>query len=89
MSSESSLLGVTCVFYTAEMAPVPRDTFAMARTVKDEVRRLVDRLPEDATWADAADLVLLHERLAHGRKDSAEGRKAALKDVETEFGSIG
>jgi hypothetical protein len=26
-------------------------------TVKEEARRIVDRLPEDATWADLADII--------------------------------
>jgi hypothetical protein len=59
----------------------------MAETsVKDEVRKLVERLPEDATWEEAADLIAMHERLARARRESAAGQKVSLEEVEKEFG---
>lgn len=42
-------------------------------SVKDEARRIVDQLPDDATWSDLAHLVAMHERLARARRDSAAG----------------
>jgi hypothetical protein len=58
-------------------------------TVKDEARRIVEQLPEDATWSDLAHLVAMHERLARARRDSAAGLSVPLEEVEKEFGFTG
>ena len=58
-------------------------------TVKQEIQKLVEQLPEDATWQDAADLVAIHERLARARQESAAGQKVTLEEVEKEFGFTG
>jgi hypothetical protein len=58
-------------------------------TVKQAIQRLVEQLPEDATWQDAATLVTMHERLARAREESAAGQKISLEDVEKEFGFTG
>jgi len=42
-------------------------------SVKEEIRKAIERLPDDATWADVAQLVAMHERLARARQDSAAG----------------
>ncbi|MGB4864216.1 MAG: hypothetical protein WBO97_17300 [Tepidiformaceae bacterium] len=42
-------------------------------SVKDEARRIVEQLSDDATWSDLAHLVAMHERLARARRDSAAG----------------
>jgi hypothetical protein len=55
-------------------------------TVKQEIHKLLEQLPDDATWQDAADLITIHERLARGRKESAAGEKVSLEEVEQEFG---
>ena len=43
----------------------------MAETthVEDEARRLVEALPEDATWGDVARLVLERQRVEEGIND--------------------
>jgi hypothetical protein len=47
----------------------------MAETsVKQELLRAIERLPDDATLDDVARLVKLHEMLARGRADSSAGR---------------
>jgi len=57
--------------------------------VKEEARKIVERLPEDATWEDVAHLVFMHQRLAQARKDSAAGLGIPLEEIEKEFGFIG
>ncbi len=62
----------------------------MATTsIKEAARQIVERLPEDATWADLAHLVAMHELLAQLRRDRAEGRLIPLEDIEREFGFTG
>ena len=56
------------------------------RSVKEEVRKIADQLPSDATWEDVAHLVWMHQRLAQARRDSAAGLGVPLEEVEKEFG---
>jgi len=41
--------------------------------IKEEARRLVDELPEDATWTDLARLVLERQRVEDGIADLEAG----------------
>ena len=58
-------------------------------SIKDEARELVERLPDDATWADLADIIAMHEVLARARRERAEGKFFTLEEVEEEFGFTG
>jgi hypothetical protein len=55
-------------------------------TVKEEARRLVDRLPEDATWEDIQYEVYVRQAIETGLKDSREGRTVSLADARRRFG---
>ena len=55
-------------------------------TVKDEARRLVDRLPEDATWEDLQYQIYFHQAVEAGLKDSREGRIVPLEEARQRFG---
>ncbi len=48
-------------------------------TVKDEARRLVDRLPDDATWEDLQYQIYFRQAVEAGLKDSQEGRIVPLE----------
>lgn len=50
-------------------------------SVKEEARRLIEQLPDDATWADLAHVVAMHERLARARRDSAAGRGMSSEEL--------
>ena len=41
--------------------------------IKEEARRLVDELPEDATWSDFARLVIERQRVEEGIADLDAG----------------
>ena len=41
--------------------------------IKEEARRLVDELPEDATWSDFARLVVERQRMEEGVADLDAG----------------
>jgi predicted transcriptional regulator len=43
-------------------------------TVKDEARRLIERLPDDATWEDLHDEIYFRQAVEAGLRDSREGR---------------
>ena len=55
-------------------------------TVKEEARRLIERLPEDATWEDVQYEVYVRQAIEAGLKDSREGRIVALAEVRRRLG---
>jgi predicted transcriptional regulator len=55
-------------------------------TVKDEARRLVDRLPDDATWEDLQYQIYFRQAVEAGLKDSQEGRIVPLEEARRRFG---
>ena len=57
--------------------------------VKDEARKLVDELPESATWEDVLEAVYLQHVIAEGLKASVEGRKQTVAEVRRHFGLTG
>ena len=50
-------------------------------TIKDEARRLVENLPEEATWEDLQYEIYFRQAVESGLKDSREGRAVALDEV--------
>ncbi len=55
-------------------------------TIKEEARRLVDRLPEDATWEDLQYEIYVRQAIDAGLKDSNEGRTVPLDEARRRFG---
>jgi hypothetical protein len=55
-------------------------------TVKDEARRLIERLPENATWEDLQYEIYLRQAVEAGLKDSREGRTVPLDEARRRFG---
>ena len=55
-------------------------------SVKEEARRLVERLPEDATWEDIQYEVYVRRAIEAGLKDSREGRTVPLAEARQRFG---
>jgi predicted transcriptional regulator len=61
--------------------------FLMASsTVKEEVRQLADRLPDDATWEDLQYHIYVRQAIEAGLKDSREGRTVPLEEARRRFG---
>ena len=54
--------------------------------VKEEARRLVERLPEDATWEDIHYEVYVRQAIEAGMKDAREGRTVPLAEARSRFG---
>jgi hypothetical protein len=55
-------------------------------SVKDEARRLIDRLPEDVSWEDLQYEIYVRQAIDAGLKDSREGRTVPLDEVRRRFG---
>ena len=55
-------------------------------TVKDEARRLIESLPEDASWEDIQYEIYVRQSIEAGLKDIREGRLISTQDLRREFG---
>ncbi len=54
-------------------------------TVKEEVRDLAERLPEDATWDDAMYELYVRQKIAAGLRAADEGRVVPHEEVKRRF----
>lgn len=57
-----------------------------AENVKEEARRLVERLPDDATWDDVMHEIYVRQSIDAGLTDSEAGRLTSVDDVRSKFG---
>lgn len=51
-------------------------------TPKDEVRKLLDRLPDEASFEDIQYHIYVREKVERGLKDVEEGRVLSRQEVE-------
>lgn len=57
-----------------------------SQTVKEEARRLVERLSDDASWEDLQYEIYVRQAIEAGLKDSREGRTVPLEEARCRFG---
>lgn len=55
-------------------------------SIKEEARRLVDRLPENSTWEDLMHEIYVHQAIEAGLADSKAGRTTDVEQVRSSFG---
>ena len=53
---------------------------------KDEAHKLIDRLPDNATWDDLIHEIYVREAIQRGLDDSRDGRTMDVVDVRTKYG---
>lgn len=51
-------------------------------TAKEEVRRLLEALPEDASFEDVQYSIYVRERIERGRKEAEAGKAVEQEEVE-------
>ena len=54
--------------------------------IKKEAYRLLDNLPDKATWEDLMYRIYVREAIEAGVKDSDEGRTKDVREVRKRFG---
>jgi hypothetical protein len=54
--------------------------------IKEEARRLVEELPEDATWSDFARLVIERQRVEEGIADLDAGITWSSDEIRSKLG---
>lgn len=57
-----------------------------AETVKHQAHRLVDNLPDSATWEDLMYRIYVRQAIEAGIKDSNKGRTVDVEEVRRRFG---
>ena len=55
-------------------------------SIKQEAHRLVESLPENATWEDLMYQIYLRQAIEAGLEDSEAGRTVDFKEVRAKFG---
>ena len=53
---------------------------------KDQAHKLVDRLPENATWDDLMHEIYVREAIERGLADSQAGRTMVVKEIRAKYG---
>ncbi len=59
---------------------------SLSSPIKDEARRLVEQLPEDASWEDLIYRIYVRQAIEAGLADAREGRTVSVADVRRQFG---
>jgi hypothetical protein len=62
-----------------------REVGMSAFSAKEEARRLIDGLPDDATWEDIDYQIYVHHKIEQGLKDSLERRTIPHAEMERRF----
>ena len=57
-----------------------------AANLKDEARRLIERLPDDATWDDLMHEIYVRQAIEAGLEDSRADKLTSVEDARARFG---
>ncbi|NIR47142.1 hypothetical protein GWO43_01460 [candidate division KSB1 bacterium] len=57
-----------------------------SENIKGDARRLVEDLPDDATWDDLMYEIYVRQAIEAGLEDSKAGRTMDVKEVRAKFG---
>ena len=56
------------------------------KNIKEEARRLIDKLPENSTWDDLMYEIYVRQAVESGLSDSEAGRVFSVEEVRAKFG---
>jgi predicted transcriptional regulator len=66
--------------------PEEGEKMSNSSTIKEEAHRMVDDLPEGASWEDLAYRIYVRQSIEAGLKDAEEGRVETVEEVRRSFG---
>lgn len=55
-------------------------------TIKDEAHKIIDQLPDDASWEDLVYRIYVRQSIEAGLNDANEGRVESVEEVRRSFG---
>lgn len=53
---------------------------------KDEARKIIDKMPQDATWDDLIREIYVRQTIERGLKDSDSGQTKDVQEVRAKYG---
>jgi hypothetical protein len=59
---------------------------SVATNIKTEAKRIVDELPDDASWEDLIYQIYVRQSIEAGLRDAEAGRVETVSEVRREFG---
>lgn len=63
------------------------ETSNMTRAlVKEEAHRLIEKLPDSATWDDLMREIYVRQAIEHGLADSSAGRTRDVREIRNKHG---
>ena len=54
--------------------------------IREEARKLIDKLPDDSTWDDLMREIYVRQAIEAGLADSEAGRTTIVEEVRAKFG---
>jgi hypothetical protein len=57
-----------------------------SRNIKDEAKRLLEKLPDDLTWDDLMHEIYVRQSIEAGLADSKAGKSVEVAEVRERFG---
>ena len=63
-----------------------RDARMATTGIKDEARKLIEKLPDDSTWDDLMREIYVRQAIESGLADSQAGRTTSVETLRAEFG---
>ena len=54
--------------------------------LKEEAKRLIEHLPDDATWDDLMHEIYVRQAIEAGLEDSRAGKVSSIEDVRSRLG---
>lgn len=61
-------------------------TMSIAPSFKEEARRIIEELPDDASWEDLMYRIYVREAVKSGLRDVDQGRVVPDEEVRRQFG---
>lgn len=58
----------------------------MSAIIKEEAHKLIDRMPENATWADLMHEIYVRETIERGLAESNAGQTLSVREVRAKYG---
>jgi hypothetical protein len=58
----------------------------MGRSIKDEARRIIDQLPESASWDELMEQIWIRQSIEAGVADSEANLTTAVEEIRESYG---
>ena len=71
---------------TIEKITVLREVVMPTTLQKDEAHKIIDKMPQDATWDDLIHKIYVRQTIERGLEDSDSGQTKDVQEVRAKYG---